>query len=318
MVTRRYIIGAVAAMLGASCSRALAQDAEYWYDDLGRLKKVRYPNGYTIEYSYDAGGNRTQTVQSGAGSTPTPTPSATTLQLTGSGPYDLRSVANAAGYGGAAVASYIFEVPAGAVIVGVGGTYVAGGAGIDTGTWPAGVTLALVVKAGGSVSGGGGGGGYGGTGPGGGGPGGAGGDAVYCRVPITITVESGGVIRAGGGGGGGGHGGTFVAGGGPGGTYVGYIGAGGGGGGAPNGIGGAGGTGTNGGPNGSPGGNGSTSGGGAGGGNGPPGGDGGGFGQAGGTGQNGGAGGGATGYAIRKNGNTVSITNGGTITGAQA
>ncbi|MEX1252179.1 MAG: hypothetical protein WEA77_13415, partial [Hyphomonas sp.] len=229
-----------------------------------------------------------------------------TIQVTGSGPVNLRSLANAAGYTGTMNANVVFEVSNGVAINGA-----PAGIGIDTGTWPGApytITLALVVKTGGIVRGGGGSGGAGG-GPG---NGGTGGDAVYCRHPITITIQSGAEVRAGGGGGGGASS-----------VYEGdpepqYRAGGGGGGGAPNGIGG---TGDSGAGNGS---TGTTSGGGAGGWGSNGGVNGGAGGTYGATGFNGqgwlspsapGGVGGAPGFCIRKNGYNVPVTNNGTTSG---
>ena len=246
-----------------------------------------------------------------------------TIQITGTGPVNLRTLANAAGYNGAQNATVIFQLGSGVTIMGASG----GGIGIDTGTWPSGShTISLTLQVSGKVYGGGGNGGGAGVGAG------VGGDALYCRENLTVTVNSGGQIRSGGGGGG--AGGSWVAtpegGGDP--TY--YYG-GGGGGGFPNGAGGV-----SGGP-GSNGVTGTTSNGGSGGAGAAAFGGGVRFTGAGGAGGNAGATGAsgavatgtegcgssicrtktpagvgaAAGYAIRKNGKTVSVTNNGTITG---
>ncbi|MBK8198176.1 MAG: RHS repeat protein [Acidobacteria bacterium] len=229
-----------------------------------------------------------------------------TIQVTGTGPVNLRSLANAAGYNGTQDANVVFEVGNGVTITGAGG-----GIAVDTGTWPGSpytITLSLVVKTGGILRGGGGSGGAGGT-PG---NGSAGGDAVYCRHPITITIQSGAQVRGGGGGGGGA---SSVEEGFP---EPEYRPGGGGGGGAPNGGGGAGDSGAG------IGASGTTSGGGAGGwgiNGGVNGGAGGTYGVAGSNGQGwfspsapGGTGG-AAGYCIRKNGHSVPVTNNGTTSG---
>ncbi len=229
-----------------------------------------------------------------------------TIQITGSGPVNLRSLANAAGFNGASNANIVFEIGNGVTVTGG-----AGSIAVDTGTWPGSpysIALALVVKTGGIVRGGGGAGGAGGV------PenGGAGGDAVYCRHPITITIQSGAEVRGGGGGGGGASS-----------VYEGdpepqYRPGGGGGGGAPNGPGGAGDSGAG------NGGNGTTSSGGASGSGGNDGGNGGAGGTYGAAGSNGqgwfsppapGGTGGAAGYCIRKNGHNVPVTNNGTTSG---
>lgn len=48
-----------------SCA-ALAGFADYSYDTLGRLTAIRYSNGVSVFYNYDAAGNRTSFVVSGA------------------------------------------------------------------------------------------------------------------------------------------------------------------------------------------------------------------------------------------------------------
>ncbi|AXE63946.1 hypothetical protein BBF93_06730 [Hyphomonas sp. CACIAM 19H1] len=271
--------------------------------------------GGSIVITPSASGTYTLTVNGPAGGSNTASASVTvndpifetTIQITGSGPVNLRSLANAAGYNGAMNANITFEVGNGVAITGPGG--VPGGIAIDTGTWPGApftINLALAIKTGGSVFGGGGAGGEGGINAM---PGGAGGDAIYCRHPITITIDSGAQVRGGGGGGGGAAS-----------TEQGwpepeYLAGGGGGGGAPNGPGGAGDWGAS---NGS---NGTSSGGGAGGTGGAYGGAGGTYGTPGANGQGwlsppspGGAGG-AAGYCIRKNGHTVPVTNNGSTSG---
>ncbi len=231
--------------------------------------------------------------------TPATPPSAfsATIDLTSSTGINLRSMADAAGYTGNSDATVTFRVPNGVTVRGL-----SGGIGIDTGTWPTSsytIALTLVVQSGGVVDGGGGDGG-----DGGGGYGADGGDAILVRVAMTggITIDAGGIVRGGGGGGGGGQS-----------TGVGAkIGGGGGGGGAPNGNGGDGADGWT--TSGNPGGSGSTSGGGTGG---TPGGAaGGGYATAGNDGSYGL--GGAAGYAVRKNGNVVAVTNNGTMIGTAA
>jgi hypothetical protein len=80
----------------------------------------------------------------------------TTIQLTTGTSENLRTVANSHGYTGSSSANYTFVVGSGVTITGSAGS----GIGIDTGSWPAGVTLALQVN--GIVRGGGGNGGNGG------------------------------------------------------------------------------------------------------------------------------------------------------------
>lgn len=246
----------------------------------------------------------------GAPATP-PGAFSATIALTSGAAVNLRALADAAGYTGYSNATITFNVPSGVTIRGLSG----GGIGIDTGSWPTGsytIALTLVVQSGGIVDGGGGDGGDSSYGAGG-----AGGDAIYCRVPLSggITINSGGTVRGGGGGGEAGYGVTVSGGSGP--TFGDpFYGGGGGGGGRPNGGGGLG-EASSGGGSGSNGTAGTTTTAGTGGagdaGTGAAGSSGGTFAAAGGGGS-----GGAAGYAVRKNGNTVTVTNSGTMTGTAA
>lgn len=228
-----------------------------------------------------------------------PSAFSTTINLTSGSGINLRSLADAAGYTGDSDATITFNVPNGVTVRGL-----SSGIGIDTGTWPTSsyaIALTLVVQSGGVVDGGGGDGGFGS-----GGNGGDGGDAILVRVPMTggITIDAGGVVRGGGGGGGGGQS-TGIGG---------KLGGGGGGGGVPGGSGADGAEGWT--TTGHPGGQGSTSSAGSGGT--PGGGAGGGFGAAGNASTNGGGAGGSAGFAVRKGGNIVTVTNNGTMTGTAA
>ncbi|MEJ0058451.1 MAG: RHS repeat domain-containing protein [Terricaulis sp.] len=312
MFAKLLVFGLANALL-ASRQSARAENVTYGYDALGRLISVTYGNGETVTYTYDAAGNRTQLVQTSPPPPPPPPPGFNaTIAVTGAGPVNLRTLANTAGYNGAQNATVAFEVNSGVTITGAA----AGGLAIDTGTWPTGtyaIALSLLVKTGGAVHGGGGTGGAGASATANGQAGIAGGDAIYCRLPMSVTVQTGASVKSGGGGGGGAGATSFTF---PGGT--GWNGGGGGGGGFPNGAGGAGGIGMSGG-NGAAGAAGTTSGGGAGGNGNPSGAAGGGEGTAGGAGTPGntsGGAGGAAGYATRKNGNAVTVTNNGTIAGA--
>lgn len=243
-----------------------------------------------------------------------------TIQITGSGPVNLRTLANTAGYNGAQDATVIFQLASGVTITGAAGGP-DGGIAIDSGTWPTGsYAINLTLQISGKVYGGGGKGGNGAV-PGNGAGGGIGGDAIYCRLPMSVTVNSGGEVKSGGGGGGGGGGRINNS------TEVDRVG-GGGGGGFPNGAGGAKGVPLDGGDSGAANGSaGTTSSGGAGGsgetGGGGAGGAGGGAGANGVAGTAGSGSGtvktqgalGVAGYAVRKNGNTVTFTNNGTVSG---
>ncbi|MDP3377253.1 MAG: RHS repeat domain-containing protein [Brevundimonas sp.] len=327
-ISRRTIMASLAlsaplSFLGRLTARA--DPINYTYDALGRLHRVEYSTGCTIEYTYDAAGNRTLLSQTSCPPAPPPppppppTPFTQTIQITGTAPVNLRSLANTAGYDGTRDATVTFELGSGVTITGAA----AGGLAIDSGTWPTGsyaIALSLVVKTGANVRGGGGSGGAGGGDFSGmGEPGGPGGDAIYCRLPMTVTVQSGAAVQAGGGGGAGGNPAIDW----PSETIAG---GGGGGGGRPNGAGGPAGSSQGGsGTNAAAGSAGTTSAAGNGGSGaernffggtlwGDAGGGGGNYGAAGSSVWSG-ASGGVAGYAIRKNGHTVTVTNSGTITG---
>jgi YD repeat-containing protein len=324
--TRRTLLARAASLVAASSclfdAGAFGDTVTYKYDALGRVTQAIYSSGTSVFYTYDAAGNRTLVVRTnGSGFN-------ATYQLTGGGPVNLRSVANSLGYDGAQNATMTFQVLSGVTIQGSS----SGGIAVDTGTWPTGsysIVLTLAVLSGGKIYGGG---GQGGSAPSG--NGGAGGDAVYARAPMTVTVASGAEIKCGGPGGGVGGGWNQFAKDPDTGLWVlisSYLG-GGGGGGAPNGLGGTGF---------SNGANGTLSAGGAHGngqtglfgsracGNGANGATITGTSSAGvaSTGTEGIVGGvskwtktapgagSVPGYAIRKNGNTVTVTNSGTITG---
>lgn|GEM_PF-835344 len=231
--------------------------------------------------------------ESGAPSTP-PSGFSATIDLSAGAAVNLRAAADAAGYTGHSDATITFRVPSGITIRGLNN----GGLGIDTGTWPGDYAIALTLQISGTVDGGGGdGGSYGGTGL-------NGGDAIFLRAPLSggITINSGGIVRAGGGGGGAKQ--T---------NGIGKFGGGGGGGGAPNGTGGLGNSGWI--DDGDPGDDGSTAGGGTGG---SPGGGGGGNFATAGTAASDGTAGGSPGLAVRKNGFAATVTNNGTMTGSAA
>lgn len=313
---RAALLGGLAGGLGSALG-ARAGIFEFGYDALGRLNKVVYPNRSAREYEYDDAGNRKLKAF------------ATTLQVTGTPPVNLRTLANTAGYLGGD-ARVIFEVANGVTIMGdagasgpANGMGGAGGVAIDTGTWPGGqsIILTLLIRTGGEVYGGGGGGGGGAGAPGdygyGGDPGG-GGAAVVCGADLNIEIEPLGRLQGGAQGGRGGLYGEEILLDVSTGDYA-WASAGGGGGGFPNGLGGAGGYGQ---PmwfdivwdDGDPGGDGTTSGPGAGGAGGfvtGPYGDGDGdMGSAGADYQD------VSCVAVAKNGHTVTIVNKGFMSGS--
>jgi YD repeat-containing protein len=307
---RKFVTGmaGLAVLSGLAPSHATAETVQYVYDAQGRLVRAVYSTGVVVDYSYDAANNRTQIVRAVSPPPTPPAPFNQTIAITGASPVNLRTLANAAGYSAAQDANIIYTLAAGITITGIGGVANVrdGGFGIDTGAWPTNTrTIALTVQISGSVRGGGGVGGAGGVSAGG-----IGGDAIFCRLPLAITINSGGSVRGGGGGGGGGASSEIIVGGEP---YP--VGGGGGGGGFPNGAGGTGDP-----PAGSPGAAGTNSGGGAGGagsgGGSTAGGAGGNAGNAGVASAPPGLAGGAAGYAIRTNGFAVAFTNNGSINGA--
>lgn len=304
----RLFVLAMAGIAGLLAAGAIASPVTFDYDALGRLVRVVQEDGRRIVYSYDAAGNRTAREFGLA------VPFVRTITISGSGPVDLRSLADAQGYDGESPATITYVINAGTVITGASG----GGAGVDTGSWPGGVAISLTLNNQGTIRGGGGSGGRGGDGgPSPGSSGDSGGAAINARVNLVVN-NSGGLVQGGSGGGGGeaGHAKWVSADQ----AWEPWDGGGGGGGGWPNGGGGAGGTGLFGGRNGSPGSSGTPASGGT---SGDFGGTGGGPAALAGT-KGGnfitdfttfGGSGGAAGAAIRKNGNSVTVT-GGTVTGA--
>ncbi|MDC7683452.1 hypothetical protein PQU92_09205 [Asticcacaulis sp. BYS171W] len=113
---------------------------------------------------------------------------------------NLRQLADQQGYDGRTPTAFDFVVPDKVVIMGAPG----GKPGIDTGLWPEGVKIRLIIR--GHVYGGGGNGGDGGDIPG---PteGGRGGDAIALHTPITLVILPSATVKGGGGGGAGGPGG---------------------------------------------------------------------------------------------------------------
>jgi len=249
----------------------------------------------------------------------TPVSFTETIAITGTDPVNLRALADAftPAYDGVGDATVTYTLADSVTITGNPG----GGHGINTGTWPSTATISLTLEIDGTVRGGGGTGGAGGnSGFANGNPGLDGGDAIYCQEDMTVTNSSSGLLEASGAGSGGGGGASYPS------LEPIDRGGGGGGGGYPNGTGGAGGT-PGGGFDGTAGSAGTTGGGGAGGagagdaGDGATGGNVNVSGAVGDTatssGFNGSGGiGGIRGYAVRKNGNTVTVT-GGTVTGTQ-
>lgn len=62
-IVRKGLLGAVVSMVAVA---AFAGSATYTYDSLGRVITITYSTGVVITYTYDAAGNRTAYVVSGA------------------------------------------------------------------------------------------------------------------------------------------------------------------------------------------------------------------------------------------------------------
>jgi len=248
-----------------------------------------------------------------------PTGFTETIVITGSGPVNLRTLADnhTPAYDGVGDATVTYTIANAIVLTGNAN----GGDALVTGSWPASATISLTLENDGTIRGGGGRGSDGGWGGSDNGdPGLNGGDAISAQEDLTVdnSVGSGGLIQASGGGGGGGGGRTT------GGPEPIDLSGGGGGGGFPNGSGGAAGPF---GPGKTDGADGTGSGGGAGGNGAGTAGDGGNGGNVNVDGVDGddatgsgtlafGGDGGLRGFAVRKNGHTVTVT-GGTVTGQQ-
>lgn len=61
---------------------AYATTVSYTYDGLGRVKQASYSSGVVIQYTYDAAGNRTQSIITGAAADP-PTAGVIVLPIAG-------------------------------------------------------------------------------------------------------------------------------------------------------------------------------------------------------------------------------------------
>ena len=63
---RRLALRLASAVLALCSTAAFSGNVAYTYDNLGRLKTATYSNGVVITYNYDAAGNRTSVVTTGA------------------------------------------------------------------------------------------------------------------------------------------------------------------------------------------------------------------------------------------------------------
>lgn len=70
MKVRRILAAGLAAALMAAASGPSFAGVQYVYDSSGRLIRAIYSNGITIEYRYDAAGNRTQIVTTNVPNSP--------------------------------------------------------------------------------------------------------------------------------------------------------------------------------------------------------------------------------------------------------
>jgi len=280
--------------LFAASMQLHAAETAYRYDARGRLISV-LQEGTRTTYVYDDAGNRLQveTVQE----TVTKCGQGFNRSVNhSSGPLNLRTLGNSLGYDGSTFPQLTVTITGNI-------TGASEGNAIETGSWPTGSCIKVIINSGVTVRGGGGNGGNGGGGlratPGQAGT--QGGHAVWMQS--NLTVVNNGALRGGSGGGGGGSGKKLYN---SYGEWM-YYGGGGGGGGWPNGKGGAGGTSMNG--NGASGANGTSSGGGAGGAGAwsNPGSAGGGVNSVYGTGSKGGA----PGNGIKKNGWALSYSGSG-------
>ena len=68
--TKLSICSAIAFVALLHTSPVLAASVAYQYDALGRIKTATYDNGVVITYYYDAAGNRTSQVVTGASTPP--------------------------------------------------------------------------------------------------------------------------------------------------------------------------------------------------------------------------------------------------------
>lgn len=65
MLTRTGLIASYACLVAVfAIPDAHAGQIQYFYDSLGRVERVIYPNGVTVQYTYDAAGNRITVVKS--------------------------------------------------------------------------------------------------------------------------------------------------------------------------------------------------------------------------------------------------------------
>ncbi|MDI6623497.1 MAG: Ig-like domain-containing protein [Brevundimonas sp.] len=124
MNLRQALAFGLTPVLLAASAPAVA-GVQYIYDSSGRLIKAIYSNGITIEYRYDAAGNRTQIVTSNIPNSP-PVAVNDTASVNASGSVDIQVRANDSDANGNTLAVTAVGAPTGGGSVSIqgGGTYV--------------------------------------------------------------------------------------------------------------------------------------------------------------------------------------------------
>lgn len=124
MTIRKVLAAGLGALLMSAAAPAFA-DVQYVYDSSGRLIKAIYSNGVTIEYRYDAAGNRTQIVATNAPNSP-PVAVNDTASVNASAAVDIMVRANDSDPNGNSITVTAVGTPTGGGSVSIqgGGTHV--------------------------------------------------------------------------------------------------------------------------------------------------------------------------------------------------